>query len=455
MAAFRAVAVQGRRVSVSAAKLQSVTALVGRMSDRQLKMLEAALIGAAQAGDGGMLNVLDAVGTETTERAAAALALAPLAPLLERAAEQFGPDVSRRFWADVSEFRPEARQQAMAAVLRLRSEDPVPVLFDDLCVEAAARTREGRGRLAACADAGELARFLSLAPIARRLLAQLSTTGERLDAEASAAVRLAFKDAAATDADAAPALLRILSAHQSEPVRALRLISAMSDNMTDQFLAGSELAGVGEALLADMEARVAQSRAVDLADGAQAGRTAAAALASAMHTAAEFELYVRITKDGPWGPRIAQAQRAAAASAEARLRELDSALGAALPLQAARFASRFVKGVPRLNKEPDPRALNRACALAAFLADSRAAANAAGFASLRTKVQDAFEERLAHYVEDLLDILHEDPHADRAAEFLTHAAELVELVEGPSAADIVRRRLSAATHSRSAEASAA
>lgn len=431
-------------MSVSEAKLQNVAAVVGRMSDQQLRTLEAALIAAAQAGDGDMLNVLDAVGAEATERAAAGLALAPLRPLFGRP-DGLPADAARLFWADVGELERDGRREAVAAVLRLRSDDPVPFLFDDLCTRAADRAAAGEGRLAqACGDGASLARTLKLAPVARRLLAQLSTAGDRLDADAAAAVRLAFKDAAALDADAAPTLLHILAAHQPEDVRVLRLIAAMSDNVSDQFLASSELAPIGESLLAGMEAAIAASRAANLDRGAEAGREAAEALTRAMRTASEFELYVHITKDGPWGPRIAQARRAAAASAEARLREIDSALAAALPLQAARFASRFVKGVPRLNREPDPRALSRAAALAAFLADSRSAANAAGFASLRNRVQEAVVERIAHYVEDLLDVLHDDPHVARAAEFLAHAAELIAIMDGPAAADIVRRRLSAA-----------
>lgn len=429
----------------SPAKLKGVAQVVGQMTDAQLRSLEAALIGAAQAGDTEMLDVLDAVGAEATDRAAAALALSPVAPLLGHP-EGFPARTARAFWADVRALDADARREAVAAVLRLRGDDPIPAVFDEVCLRAAARVERGEGELGALlqADPGGYALALRLVPIVRRALAHLGRWSERLDAESAAGVRLAFKDAAILDSDSAPMLLRIMAAHLPDKTRVLRLIGSVADNVSDRFLAGSELAAFGEEMLDEMERRIAAARVVDFASGVDAGRRAAEELAAAMHVAGEFEIYVDLSKDGPWGPRIAAAKRAAASISEARLRELDGALNAALPLQAARFASRFVKGVPRLTRDPEPRALAKAAALAAFLTECRVTANAAGFSSLRSKVAEAVQERLSHYVEDLLDALHEDSQTPRAAEFLAHAADMVALIDGAPAGDIVRRRLSAA-----------
>lgn len=434
-------------------RIEGVRALMRTLSDAQLARLESALVGAAQSGAGELLSVLDAVGAEMVDRRAASLALGPLLPLFRPPSHALAtlalPEQTvRLFWADTIARDPDGAKQACAEVLRLRGDDAVPSLFDDLCRAAAERVRAGEGALAAAggADAAMLADVLTLAPLARNALAQLGGWLGRPSGEEAAQARLAFRDAGDLVDEGGPLLLRILNAHLDEPWGVLRLIAVMADRPTDRFLADSELAVFGEGLLLAADERIAAVRRFDADGGAAAGEAAAEALKEAASILAEFELRIQLRKDGPWGPRVAAAKRAVAAAAELRLRELEGAVGAAFPLQPARIAKRFLKGVPKLAADPDPRLVRRAEASAAFLAGTRSIAAEGGFGASRAKVLDKLEERLADYVEDLLETVHgaESDIQNRARTYLDAVGGLIGWLEGDRSAEVVRRRAAAA-----------
>jgi hypothetical protein len=182
---------------------------------------------------------------------------------------------------------------------------------------------------------------------------------------------------------------------------------------------------------------------LDLSRGRQAGAEAGRAVHVATMQIAAFEEAIELTRSGPWATRLMTQKRQLAAAVEKRLKFVEDAIAAALPLQAGR--RKGPRGHPRLSHDPDPAALARAETLAAFTPEVRSAAAVAGFGAVRAQAAEAAEARLDQYVEDLLEVIHmQAPEAGRARLFLDAAAELLGLLSGVKAAQLVRRRAAAA-----------
>ena len=81
----------------------------------------------------------------------------------------------------------------------------------------------------------------------------------------------------------------------------------------------------------------------------------------------------------------------------------------------------------------------------AFIEQSRSAAMAGGYASTRTKMIEKLDDRLDHYVEDVLEYLRGDgpTEAASARAYLDLAARLIGFLRDEKAAQIVRRRAAA------------
>lgn len=433
-------------------KMRGVAGLLQTLSDQQVAHLAAGLTAAAQGGAGELLPVLDLVIAEAAARRACALALAPLTPQFRPAGTAlssagFPSNTPRLFWNDLCSATPDATQKACAEILRLRGDDPVPSLFDELCQCASDRLVQQQGLLADAAGelTLELARALRLTPMLRSALTQLQGWLTRPNPAQTAAARLAFADAAAAVDNGGPLFISLLAAHLDEPWQVLRLIAVMADRPSDKFLAVSELAPFGEALLTEIDQRVQVVHRFDADGGRDSGLSGGEQVTAAATIIAEFELQLQLHRDGPWGCRIGRSKRALASAVEARLRELGPAADMAFPLQPARIAKRLVKGVPRLTDDPNAGALVRVETLGAFLSATHVTAAVGGFGVVRAEVLEALEERMAHYVEDLLEIVHQEGEdAERARAYLDAAAGLVGLIEGERSAEVVRRRAAAA-----------
>jgi len=287
-------------------------------------------------------------------------------------------------------------------------------------------------------------RLLRLAPVLRTLQPRLPTCTRSAAGESAAIIRLAFKDALTIDEDAGLLFWEAVMAMLDEPWQVLRLISTAIDRPSDRFLAESELASIGERLLGDIDKRLGELRRFDATGGPPAGSGAATSIQVIVLEIAEFEQWLTMTKDGPWGSRIAGFKSSAASLMEARYREAEPAVSGALPTQ-SRAAAKNVRPSPRLVEDPQPRLIGRAGAFLALLEESRGAATTGGFASSRAKTIEALDKRIYQYCEDLLDLLNhktaEDPARVRA--YLEVGAAFYERVKGPEAAQIVRRRIAA------------
>jgi hypothetical protein len=368
----------------------------------------------------------------------------PIAPLAARRVEAprialFPPDAFLKLWRRLSVANPGLTEEATRAAVALKGEDEAPPCLDLACLEA-------RKLLDEDARDTKLAQALALAPVLRVTQSKLQDWTRRSNAETIAAIRLTFKDALQDNEDAGLVFWEALFALLDEPWHILRLISAATDRPSDRYLAASELAGIGERLLADIDARIASMKRFDANRGVEGGASEAASVMIAVQEIAEFEQSLAMKRDGPWGARIAEQKRALALCMEARLRETEPAVAAALPTQAARGLGKIVKSAPKLSGDPEPLLVNRAESLLTLMEDSRSAASAGGYGALRAKVIESLEQRLDQYVEDLLNTLHggEHPEPERVRAYLEIAAQLLSLIKGPQAGQIVLRRLAAA-----------
>ncbi|HEY2659377.1 MAG TPA: hypothetical protein VGI79_06625 [Caulobacteraceae bacterium] len=418
--------------------------------------LESALAGEVARG-GAMAEVHGLIAQEATNRRTRSLVFMPVMPLCKPGlgpSPRFPVQTPALLWAAVRATDPAAARAAEGLGPCAYDEERIFAadVCNSLCRTAAAglRSREGcfTAAVALLDKAGgyvePFAKLLDLAPLARRALTQMPDWMGRLTEERAVAIHLAYNDADDLADDGGPRLLDILCAHMTEPWRVLHLISAVMDRPTDRFAAASEVARFGEFLMGDIDQRLGDFRAYDPSGGRASGLVAATRLHLASMAIAEFETSLDISREGPWGARLNKQKQSIAQLAETRMSQIDKALDAALPVQMVKFGS-GVRGFPKLDEDPQPPMLRKAQSLLAFFVESRASANQAGYASVRTKAGERLDSRLDHYVEDLLEMLRGEDvqNIARIKLYLGAAADLIAAARGEQAAAIIRRRAAA------------
>eukprot|EP01030_Chromulinospumella_sphaerica_P022710 gene22710-22704_t len=238
----------------------------------------------------------------------------------------------------------------------------------------------------------------------------------------------------------------MLASRLGEPGQILRIISAVMDRPSERYLASSELGPFGVMVMDDIDSHLAIVRGFDTSGGEAAGRAAGRAVHHASMAITELEEAVQMSKDGDWGKRLAGQKRGLALSVEGRLKEIEAAVGQALPVQAIRYSARLIKAAPKLSADPDPKAVGHAMSLLAFAEEVRSSADTGGFGSTRARILEAVDKHIDPYVEDALEYLRSDEVEEpvRVRAFLAIAADILTLSKDDKAAQIVRRRLAAA-----------
>lgn len=441
-------------------KVQALAALkqlVARAPDATLGRLAAAIesdeaLLKGQVGD--IMRKL--IVAERADRSLELQAFAPILPLCAQLPERLvsarlSRAALRGLWWEVRQATPALVEQAERARAAMEPGDPTPTVFDSLC-ETAGRIGLGDSdRLSAQLglsprEVSEAALWIMLTPLARRLLTRLRDFLGRSDEEKAAALRVMFRDATVVAPDAAPRLLELALAHVAEPELVLRVISQLTDRATDRYLADSELATFGERILEALERSIEAVRRFSPEEGVAAAVESARAVARAAEMAGEFDRCVDLTKDGPWGRRLADIRRRMAEIVEGRLREIDAALTAALPWRKTRVVGRMTRPAPRVDQPLNREFANRLLALATFMDRTRSVAANAGFGALRNALAESAATQLETYADELLHLINAGEAEDREGAFayLEVAAEALGLLRGPDAARIVRRRAAAA-----------
>ncbi|WP_201723077.1 hypothetical protein [Caulobacter sp. X] len=438
--------------AIAAHKLQLIRTLVETAPDAALRSLELALAGTGAQSI--FAPVRELVEEETANRFVRNNVLAPIVPLCakrEEGAIAFPPPVLARTWRALRGIAPREAQEAAAKCNPWDLEQGPPLVFDELCKIGAAALRDPENAafdsVRSLCDPEELAMCLQLAPIVRTCLPRLSEWVSRMSDERAAAARLAYNDACRIREDAGPLLLDILSAHLPDEWRILRVISAVMDRPSDRYLASSEVKGLGERFLADIEASIAHIEIFDFGGGEAAGREAALRAQKVQLQIVEFEQSVDLNKDGPWGRRVARFKQTMAKACEARMDQIERELGKALPTRPiSMLAKKGSRGVAKLVAEPDEAMLNRARGGLAFIAELRPCADKAGYGSSRLKILEKLNAYLDPYIEDVLHVARTGDGGDPglAMQYLNVAAGFIAYTRDDKTAEIVRRRAAAA-----------
>lgn len=438
-------------------RLIAVRRLIEQVPDGAIRSLEAVLAGGG--GDRSIATIHGMVNAEMIERRVRSQVFAPVAVFCEPNPHlvgrmNFPRGAPALAWRALKLIDEDRVNLALRRAAQHQAEEGSPEIFDELCTRVAAGLRMGEepfaglSRVLEAAGDGVAAKFIqamSLTPLVRRALPKLPDWLRTLSGEYAAAIRLAFRDATAINEDAGPAFVEMLYGQLEEPWQVLRLISLVMDRPADRYLAGSELASFGTRLLDDIDRKIGFLRSFDPDRGLEAGVEAAAAAQSVICTVNEFDQWLAISRDGPWGKRLIAQKRSLAGICERLLGEADHAFTAALPTAPLQISTRLVRDAPDVTRSPDALPYPRAQALFAFLYETRGSAGAGGFGVARAKVAEALDGRVDQYVENLLEMLHEGRcDASRVRQYLDMGAELLSLVRDPSSAQIVRRRMAVA-----------
>ena len=444
---------------LSAAKAAALVQTVRTLSDAGLRTLRDSL--SSEIGEGWAVPVLRAVEGEIADRRLRDAVLYEFAALCgPREAAPLFPIpkfAAAALWVALKADHPD-QVAAAAAVLDARETPAFDAASLALVASAAVGAAAGEGafasgveRLAGSPGGPErVVRYLRVIPIARAALPRAAAWLKRSGQEEVSALRLALSDASALHQDGGPLLVELLAASFSDRWTALRLSSALMDRPSEAFMSGSEFAGFAEAVLDQVDEALTAVRGFDGSRGREGGAAVAALTERAIDGVSELEHWVQLDRDKPWGRRAAAQKRALALAAEARLKEAEGALAAALPIQSSRPGMKVLRGCPRLGSPPSPLAVAHAEGFLTYVDETRRAALKGGFGTLRGKIVEALDGRLSTYIDDLIDMLHAPDAAatpallDEMRERLELAADLLGLVREPGAALIVRRRMAAA-----------
>ena len=433
--------------ALSQRKLEIVRTLVDTAPDAVVEGLRQAL--AAAGGDAALASVRQLVELEAGDRQLRNVSLAPLLPICvgdgaDPLRLTFPARVPGLLWRALKAQAPAFVRNAEVALYGGEtSADP----YDRLLRIAAkgiraAETREFQAVRQACdaarpVGAEALLAALDVAPVVRRISLKLSGWVSHQTAEASAAARLAYKDAVAAAPDAGTIFFHMLAAQLPKPYTVLRIISAVMEKPTERYLAESELGVFGEIVLRDVEQALAAVAGLDPDGGAEAARAAAAQVNRVTGAGAELETYVTLSREQGWGKQLLKLRASLSALVEERCDEAETLFGQALP------SSRGgAKRARRSDAQPDPVAVRRCLTLLAFVSELRASANPAGFAAARSRLFETLGQELDLAVEHLVEAVKAGDAAAQA--HLAVAADLSALVRDEKAGELVRRRAAAA-----------
>lgn len=439
---------------VSEKRLDMIRGLAKALPQSSLRSLELAL---GLTKDEALIQVRELVSVELEFRHVKEAVFAPFLPMFQPRADglrgiTFAPWIVDRVWAALERFEPELYKQSRYALRGLRTEDPTPVVFFRLVTAAAAIIRQSPEDLLpakATADdralLAEFANYLDLHRIARHALAKLPSLMGRIDAEKAAAMRLMFGDACAIDEEGGYRLLEILFTNLEDGSQIVKFVATVSDRPNDRFLAQSELADFGTRILDHIEDNLRDLKAFmgnrhrQCTDLGQASDRVAQSLAQLQ----SFEHFIELSRDGPWGKRVAEAHKTIAELVESQLRGAERVIDDSLPMKSERVYGRVKKETPRLDRPPSEEAVTRARQTLHFIRQVRNAANAGGFAALHARTVQAIEGMLDSYFEELLAIANgEDPFdSEVLMGFFEMTTDLMQALLGEEKAHTARRRV--------------
>jgi uncharacterized protein with PIN domain len=179
----------------------------------------------------------------------------------------------------------------------------------------------------------------------------------------------------------------------------------------------------------------------DLDQGASAGFALASSAKTIIGNVTEFEQSISLTKNGPWGRRVARIKRDVSVVSEKLIFQVEILRPKVLTVAAAAQNHKGLNRTPNLSLAPDPSATARLEAILTFIAQIRPIASACGVGVLRSRVIAETQEFLEYYSNGVLALItdfSQDPDAVRTR--IDQIAKYVAIVHDEETAEQLRRR---------------
>ncbi|MCX8499032.1 MAG: hypothetical protein ORN25_06660, partial [Caulobacteraceae bacterium] len=431
-----------------------VRSIVQTVPDAGLGQLTSVL--SAQMGEHTMADVRDIVMVEMRDRKVRSIVFSPIVSLCEK--NQPGKNSSRfpfelptLLWNALVDTAPKLMAQAREMALRSASEEVLPYIFNQACDAALTglQTNDPNFQpVVVCLaktspdSLRDLIGFLKMSSVLRDVLIEIPLWVGRMNSDDELSVRLAYRDAAKLTANGPARLFEYIYINLEAPRTILRIISAALDRPSDLSVEGTDLIAFGDLLLDQCEASLQSINGFDLGQGASAGTALASAAKSIIGTVTEFEECIALSKNGPWGRRVARIKRDVSVEFEKLIFQVEILIPKALPVAAAGQNQKALNRSPNMFVAPDPSAAARLEAILTFMAQIRSIASASGVGVLRSRIIAETQEFLEFYsngVFALLSDFNQDPDAVRAR--IDVIAKYVALVHDDEAAERLRRRV--------------
>ena len=430
---------------------QFVSDLPGGILDRLCEAL-------MSVRDGPMFEVRRLVETEAKRRIVIARVFHPYIKMFERRRDGLDSYVFPKWllnnlWTELGKRHPDLVQQATRIMDALDSNDPVPVVFIQLAGEATALLHDQpdsvlppKAQKADREEAIEFSHYLDLYRTLNKLLGLLPECAGRMDPEKEAALRVLYKDVSSLSERGGPHMVEVILSQLDAGAQILKFISAITDRRDDRFLADSELCEMGTRLVEwcedDLKLALSQFK------NETTEPNAIKIIHEIMARLQVFEQNLELSRDGPWGKRLAVVRKEIAAQAESRLNGLEKMVELSLP-------QRKHKGrtIPRYEKPGAEETVNKAVMALKFIKSINNLANQGGFGALYTKVITQVETLVNGYVEDMVSSINSEdaPSESKLETVFEHTCKILEALFSESEANLARRRVAAAFSARHAK----
>ena len=316
----------------------------------------------------------------------------------------------------------------------------------------AGRRREIEARLGGeggLEDAASIAVVLSVAPIMLKLQSILPKPVADFDDAMVGAVKDLYEEAHENSPEAANYVAFVAMARLSEPSQILRLARKVAHYRNDMLISRSELAVVGELLLADMD-RIARN-----AEGKRPGQTDLDQLREEVRRFARiskgFTTEIDLRRHGEWGQRLLGARARLSAAISQEMARFETDLPRALPLHQIGQFGRGGPLRPDISSAPDPVRTARMSACLRFLEGLAPICEAVGAQSHCRSIRAQITTYLNTYEDRLLEEMRTASGTARmnAEAFVEIAASFRDALGEERLAELLRRRAGVALQAAS------
>lgn len=430
-----------------------VRSIVQTVPDAGLGQLTAVL--SAQMGEHTMADVRDIVMVEMRDRKIRSIVFSPIVSLCEKnqpgkTRSRFPFELPTLLWNALVDTSPKLMTQAREMAVRSESEDVLPYIFNQTCDVALVGLQEKNPLFQPVIDClsksspnalRDLMGFLKLSAVLRDVLIEIPVWVGRMNSDDELLVRLAYRDAVKLTANGPARLFEFIYINLDAPQTILRIISAALDRPSDLSIEGTELIAFGDLLLDQSEALLMSMNDIEISDGASAGIALASAAKTIIGTVTEFEESIALSKNGPWGRRVARIKRDISVAFEKLIFQVEVLIPKALPVIAGAQNLKSLNRSPNMSLAPDLSAVARLEAVLIFIAQIRPIASASGVGVLRSRIIAETQEFLEYYSNGVLALItdfNQDPEALQAR--INQIARYVALVHDDETAERLRRR---------------